>query len=94
MNLVERLEDEEISLVCKLLCYLAPHRGDLLLDLFMYSRINCCCLDIQPELAVCSVVMDIHNSIQASGFCVSHDFRNSIEPRLFYLIIRSFAYMS
>ena len=60
----------------------------------MYSRINCCCLDIQPELAVCSVVVHIHNGIQASCFCVSHDFCDSIEPRLFYLIIRSFSYMS
>ena len=94
VDFIESLEHQEFSLVLEPLSDLSPHCRDLIQNLLVFLRIYTSRLDIEPILAVCTIVMHIDNSIQSGRFSITHDFRHSFKPSLVNLIVRSLANMS
>ena len=94
VDLIESLENKELTLVLEFVGNLAPDCCDLRKYPLLHLCISRSSEDVQPILAVASVMMYIDNGIKACRFSIAHDFRHSVKPSLVNFVIRSFPDMS
>ena len=94
MDLIESLENKELTLFLELVGNLAPDCCDLRKYPLLHLCISRSSEDVQPIFAVTTIVMYIDNGIKASRFSIAHDLCHSVKPSFFYLILRSLANMS
>ena len=83
-----------MSLVLEFSGNLSPHGCHLFKNPLMDGFIFCSIDDIEPVLAVRSVMMHVDYHHESGILCISHDFINTVKPCFAYLVIRCTAKLS
>ena len=92
VQLVESLHNEPVTAISELVGYLGPNRLYLSFDSLVHSAVDRRVLDVKPMfIPMILIMMGIDDDIQSLSMRETHDLKNTIQPCLVNLILRSFA---